>query len=211
MAEKNGNIYLVFHFTDKNKEVLKEYTEFWDGVKNLIRRVNDKPGEYGKDFVKIRFESDDNLPLNKTLKLHNLTIIFRSVFEKNDKYCPQVFFRGMCVRVIKMLQYEKIYAAEGVDINISNISKECMLCNYWYFKDIGYTFQPYACNRCHNLSMMVYDLDDFMILNIKGVDYRCFVCNVSKNTAIKLLNNSQLDDKGTLSIWILVQIKHLLK
>ena len=92
MAEKNGNIYLVFHFTDKNKEVLKEYTEFWDGVKNLIRRVNDKPGEYGKDSVKIRFESDDNLPLNKTLKLHNLTIIFRSVCKKNDK-----FFLEECV------------------------------------------------------------------------------------------------------------------
>ena len=121
----------------------------------MIPRVNDKPGEYGKDFVKIRFESDG--------------------------------------------------------INKSNTSKECMLCNYWYFKDIGYKFQPYACNRCHNLSMMVYDLDDFMILDIKGVDYRCFVCNLSKNTAIKLLNNSQVDDKGTLSIWILVQIKHLLK
>ena len=45
---------------------------------------------------------------------------------------------------------------------------------------------------------MVDDLDDFIILNIKGVDYRCFVCNMSKNTAIKLLNNSQLDDKCTL-------------
>ena len=46
--------------------------------------------------------------------------------------------------------------------------------------------------------MMVYDLDDFIILDIKGVDYRYFVCNMSKNTAIKLLNNSKLDDKGAL-------------
>ena len=45
--------------------------------------------------------------------------------------------------------------------------------------------------------MMVYDLDNSMILNIKGVYYRCFVFNMSKNTAIKLLNNSQLDDKDT--------------
>ena len=45
---------------------------------------------------------------------------------------------------------------------------------------------------------MVYDLDDIMILNIKDVDYRCFVFNMSKNTAIKLLNNSKVDDKGTL-------------
>ena len=54
-------------------------------------------------------------------------------------------------------------------------------------------------------------IDDFIILNIKGVDYRCFVCNMSKNTAVKLLNNSKLDDKSTLLIRILVQIKYLLK
>ena len=97
-----------------------------------------------------------------------------------------------------MLQYEKIDVSEGIDINKSNKSKECMLCHYWYFKDIGYRFEPYACNKCHDISMMVYDLDDFMILNVKGVDYRCFVCNMSKNAAIKLLNSSQLENKGTL-------------
>ena len=87
---------------------------------------------------------------------------------------------------------------EGIDINKSNESKECMICHYWYFLDIGYKFQPYVCNGCRDLSMMVYDLSDFMILNIEGVDYRRFVCNLSKNDAIKLLNNSQLDNKGTL-------------
>ena len=98
----------------------------------------------------------------------------------------------------KMLQSERIDVSEGIDINKSNESKECMICHYWYFKDIGYKYELYVCNGCHDLSMMVYDLDDFMIVNIKGVDYRCFVCNMSKNTAIKLLNNSKLDDKGTL-------------
>ena len=45
---------------------------------------------------------------------------------------------------------------------------------------------------------MVYDLEDFMILSIKGVDYRCFVFNMSKNDRTKLLNNSALDNKGIL-------------
>ena len=45
---------------------------------------------------------------------------------------------------------------------------------------------------------MVYDLDDFMILNIKGVHYRRFVFDMSKNTAIKPTNDDRLDDKGTL-------------
>ena len=41
--------------------------------------------------MKIKFNSDDNLPLDKTLRLHNLTIILRSVFQEDNKYYPQVF------------------------------------------------------------------------------------------------------------------------
>ena len=96
------------------------------------------------------------------------------------------------------MTYERIDAFEGIDINKANKLKEYMICHYWHFKDIGYKFQPYVCNKCHDVSMMVYDLDNFLILNIKGVDYRCFMCNMSKNIAIKLLNNSKLDDKCAL-------------
>ena len=46
-----------------------------------------------------------------------------------------------------MLQYERIDVSEGIDINKSNKSKEFMICHYWYFKDIGYTFEPYLCNK----------------------------------------------------------------
>ena len=73
-----------------------------------------------------------------------------------------------------------------------------MICHNWYFKNIGYKYQPYVCNKCHDLSMIVYDLSDFMILNIKDVDYRCYIFNMSKNDAITLLNNSVLNNKGVL-------------
>ena len=46
MEESNGNKYLIFASTDKNKEELKTYTELWDEIKNLIEKINDKPGEY---------------------------------------------------------------------------------------------------------------------------------------------------------------------
>ena len=79
--EKNGGKYLVFDSTDENKEVLKKYRELWNGIKNEIETINgDKKGEYDKDFMKIKFDRDDNLPLKKQLKLHMLTIIVRSVF-----------------------------------------------------------------------------------------------------------------------------------
>ena len=47
-----------------------------------------------------------------------------------------------------------------------------MLYRYQYFKGIGYKFEPYVFNRCHDISMMAYELEDIAILNIKGVDYR---------------------------------------
>ena len=87
----HGNKYLVLDSTDKNKEVLTKYTELWNGIKNLIEKVNNKPGEYGKDFMKIKFNSDDNLPLNKTLKVHNMAIVIRPVFEEDGKYYSQDF------------------------------------------------------------------------------------------------------------------------
>ena len=87
--EKNGNKYLVFVSTDKNK-VLKKYTELWDEIKNLIEKIDNKPSKYGKDFMKIKFESDDKLPLNKLLKLCMLIIIVRSVCKEDGKYYPQV-------------------------------------------------------------------------------------------------------------------------
>ena len=83
IEEKNESKYLVFDSTDENKEVLKKYTELWDGIKNEIETINGgKKGEYGKDFMKIKFNTDDNLPLNKPLKLHLLTIIVRCILKK---------------------------------------------------------------------------------------------------------------------------------
>ena len=92
IEENNGNKYLTFASTDKNKKVLEKYTKLCDEIKyNMQTRNSEKSGEYGKDYMKIKFNSDDDLPLNKTLKLHMLTIIFRSVFEGDGKYYPQVF------------------------------------------------------------------------------------------------------------------------
>ena len=75
-----------------NEKILAKFTKLGEKIKHLIETINeDKKGEYEKDFMKIKFNSDDNLPLNKMLKLHILTIIVRSVFKIDDKYYPQVF------------------------------------------------------------------------------------------------------------------------
>ena len=72
-----------------------------------------------------------------------------------------------------------------------------MICNYFYFRD-GFKYQPYVCNNCHGFSMTVMNLSDFFILNIKGVDYRVYIVGVDKNTAVHILKNSDLRNKGVL-------------
>ena len=72
IEEKNGNKYLISDDSvDENKEVLKKYADVWNGIKNKIKAIND----YGKDYMKIRFNSDDDLSLNKPLKFQAMTII----------------------------------------------------------------------------------------------------------------------------------------
>ena len=68
MEEKNKNKYLVFDLTNENKEVFKKYTALWDEIKNEIKTINGgKKGEYGKDFIKIKLNSDDDWQITKTL------------------------------------------------------------------------------------------------------------------------------------------------
>ena len=91
--EKNRNKYLIFDDSvNENKEVLKKYTDVWDGIKYKIKTINGvKENHYGKDYMKIKFNSDDDLPLNKPLKFSTLTIIIRSVFKEGGKLYLQVY------------------------------------------------------------------------------------------------------------------------
>ena len=74
--DKNGIKYLVFDSTGKNKGVLTKYTELWDLIKNEIETINGgKAGKYSKDFMKIKFDTDDDFPLNKLLKFPTMTIV----------------------------------------------------------------------------------------------------------------------------------------
>ena len=92
IEEKNGNKYLIFDSVDENKEVLKKYADVWDGIKSKIKAINGgKENDYGKDYMKIKFDSDDDLPLNKPIKFHPITIIIRSVFEEDGKFYPYLF------------------------------------------------------------------------------------------------------------------------
>ena len=91
IEEKGVNKYLVFDSTDENKELLKKYNDVFNGIRDKIKEINSDECDYEKDYMKIKFNSDDDLPLNKPLKFHNMTIIIRCVFEEDGKLYPQFF------------------------------------------------------------------------------------------------------------------------
>ena len=97
-----------------------------------------------------------------------------------------------------MLQYEKNDASEGIDVNKTSVSKEYELCHYWFFKDVGFKFEKHVCNECHHLLTMAFSLENIAILSAKGATSRCLLMGISKYEALKMLNNSVLQDKGVL-------------
>ena len=97
-----------------------------------------------------------------------------------------------------MISYEKIECSEGIDLNKSKESIKCMICRYYYFKSIGFKYQRYFCNGCHDFSMDAMNLTDFFIWNIGGINYRVYASGVSEQEAVNILNESHLDDKGVI-------------
>ena len=97
-----------------------------------------------------------------------------------------------------MLKYKKINVSEGIDVNKTSASKECELCCYWFFKDIGFKFEENVCSRYHGLITIAHSLKNIAILSAKGNTFRCLLRGISKNKALKRLNNSVTYDRGVL-------------
>ena len=65
LLKKNGSKYLNISDTNKNSKILRKYNEVFNGIKYHIRKINNNDGEYNKDYMKIKFNTDDGIPLNK--------------------------------------------------------------------------------------------------------------------------------------------------
>ena len=91
IEEINENKYLIFDSLDENKELLKKYNDVFNRVTGKIKEISNDDCDYEKDYMKIKFNSDDDLPLNKSLKFHNMVMTIRSVFKEDDQLYPQVF------------------------------------------------------------------------------------------------------------------------
>ena len=68
IEEKYANKYIVVDSTDENKDLLKNYNDVFNGIRDKIREINNNECDYEKDYIKIKFNTNDDLPLNKSLK-----------------------------------------------------------------------------------------------------------------------------------------------
>ena len=91
LKKKSGNKYLNISDTSRNSEILKKYNQLFNGINIISKKINDIGSKYDKDYMKIKFNSDDDIPLNKQLYFSTITVTIGNVFEKDSKYYPQVY------------------------------------------------------------------------------------------------------------------------
>ena len=143
---------------------------------------------YSRKYIKLKIDSDDELSLEKTLNMHSVVI------------CSKLFSIKDLTKWINTIQmlYEKCYyyrtdVSKGINFNKTHTSKECITCYYPYFLDKKFRNQSNFCNSWHDVSKLPFG--DTAILNINGVDWYCIIFGISKNEAIKILENPDLNKK----------------
>ena len=94
-----------------------------------------------------------------------------------------------------MLKYDRIDISEGIDVNKTSASKKCDTSHYWYFKDIGFKYEPYLCIGCHDLMQKAMSFTNVAIVYVKRSAYKITFWYMSKDDAISIMNNSNLVDK----------------
>ena len=95
----------------------------------------------------------------------------------------------------KLLEYNRIDISERIDVNKTSLSKECDIWYYWYFKDVGFKYENYLCNGCHDLMQKAMSFNNVAIVYVKGSAYRIHFWYMSKDDAINIMNGSNLVDK----------------
>ena len=87
----DGNKYLTLVPTNESKEKIKKYEELWIKIRDLIRSITKNTYDYDEKYMKIKFNSDDELPLNKMVEIPTIEMVVRAIFLENNMYYPQVF------------------------------------------------------------------------------------------------------------------------
>ena len=87
----NGNKNLMLVSTNESREKIKRHEELLSKIRDLIKLIAKNSDDYDETYIKIKFNSDDELPLNKMIKSPSMIIVATAVFQENNKYYRQVF------------------------------------------------------------------------------------------------------------------------
>ena len=98
-----------------------------------------------------------------------------------------------------MLQYERIDISDGIDVDMSDKSKECMPCHYWHFLNKNFSYGPHLCDGCYNIMQKYIKFKNIAIVQVRESAFRIYFPYMSKREAKKLMNNSNLIDKKDVS------------
>ena len=99
--EVDGDKYLIISF--ENGNIMQQYQKVFDGIKEVIKKINDcsYPIKYDDNYMKIKFNTNDNIVIKKIIYFPTITITIRSVTQKDDKYYPQLFLDDCLYEVLK--------------------------------------------------------------------------------------------------------------
>ena len=93
-----------------------------------------------------------------------------------------------------MLKYDKIDITEGIDVDKTNKSRECMFCHYWCYLNKNFSYGPFTCDGCYNI-VQRSDFKNIAIVRVKNNAYRIYFKDISKHKAKMLMNNFDLIGK----------------
>ena len=99
-----------------------------------------------------------------------------------------------------MLEYHRIDISEGIDINkCEGTSRRCSLCKFYYFLDKNFSYGPFLCNGCYDMSLKEVSMQNLVIINHNGNQYRVNFAFISKKNVYNLIKKATIiDKKGTL-------------
>ena len=113
--EIDGSKYSTLVPTNESKGKIKKYEELWSKIKDLIRSITKNPDDYYEKYMTIKFNSDDELPLNKRIEIPSMIIVIKAFFYENNKYYPQ-FFLDECPFKIQSIKMESKDELKEIDI-----------------------------------------------------------------------------------------------
>ena len=94
-----------------------------------------------------------------------------------------------------MLEYDRINISEGIDVDKTDRSKECMFCHYWYFLNKNFKYGPYLCDGCYDVVQKSTDFKNIAIVHVRKNACRVYFPYMNKHKSKKLINKFNLIDK----------------